>query len=187
MFYIPYLNERIDAVHGPIEFLTFQPCPNSAHILEYPFLFPQEYLVGYFRTINFTTMLTQFDQSTRTVNLQNRLEELYNHRYDRLLRNQLKVPFKDYLVLQISRDNALKETLDQLWGQEKRMLLKPLKVRLGTLEGEVGFDQGGVTCEFFRFVLSEAFKAENGKLDYPHLTTYTDFDQACSPWIPKLG
>jgi len=187
MFYVPYVNECIDAAQAPIDFLGFQECPNSAHVLSFPYLFPQEYLVGYFRTINFTTMLTQFDQSTRTVNLQGRMEELFNHRYDRMLRSQLKVPFKDYLVLQVSRENALKETLDQLWGQEKRMLLKPLKVRVGTLEGEVGFDQGGVTCEFFRFVLTEAFKADNGKLDCLHSISYTEFEKACSPSIPKLG
>ncbi|KAF2690025.1 hypothetical protein K458DRAFT_426870 [Lentithecium fluviatile CBS 122367] len=162
MFHIPYLNERIDTVQSPIDFLDSQDFPNTIHILEFPFLFPQEYLVGYFRTINFTTMFTQFDHSTRTACLQNRLDDLFSERYLRMVRNQLKVSCRDYMVLQVSRENALKETLDQLWGQEKRMLLKPLKVRVGMLEGEVGFDQGGVTCEFFRLVLNEAFKPDNG-------------------------
>jgi hypothetical protein len=163
MFHIPYLNERIDAVQAPIEFIGFQQCPNTAHILDYPYLFPQKYLIGYFRTVNFTAMLTQANHSWRTAHLQTHLIELYSQRYDRLLRNELKVSFTDYLFLQVSREDALKETLDQLWGQEKRMLLKPLKVRLGNLEGEVGFDQGGVTCEYFRIVLVEAFKVENGE------------------------
>lgn len=166
-FHIPYLNERIDAVQAPVDFLKFSSCPNTAHVLEFPFLFRQEYLVGYFRTINLTTMLTQFDHSTRTSNLQNRLGHVLPSRYTAMMRNHLKASFTDYLLLQVGRENTLKETLDQLWGQEKRMLLKPLKVRVGMHEGEVGFDQGGVTCEFFRLVLNDAFEADKGKSKCP--------------------
>ena len=41
-------------------------------------------------------------------------------------------------------------------------MLKPLKVKIGREEGEIGLDHGGVTYEFFRIVLSEAFKPEHG-------------------------
>lgn len=51
------------------------------------------------------------------------------------------------------------------------MLLKPLKVKMGHKEGEVGLDHGGVTYEFFRVVLSEAFRPENGEL---YLSKYTN-------------
>lgn len=75
----------------------------------------------------------------------------------------MKVTFDDYLVLDVSREHTLEETLNQLWGQERRMLLKPLKVKMGLEAGEVGLDQGGVTYEFFRVVLSEAFKPGTGR------------------------
>jgi hypothetical protein len=38
---------------------------------------------------------------------------------------------------------------------------------MGHKEGEVGLDHGGVTYEFFRVVLSEAFRPENGELHCP--------------------
>jgi len=77
--------------------------------------------------------------------------------------------------LDVSRENPLKDTLDQLWGQEKRMLLKPLKVKMGHEEGEVGQDHGGVTYEFFRVVLGEAFQPENGMFTIDPQTRMTWF------------
>lgn len=168
MFHIPYFNEHIDVIREPFEFLNWEERPNSFHIFQYPFLFPKNYLIGYFRTVNFTNMLKQFEQSGRTTSLENRLDdlfELYRDEHWSILRTRLKVTLSDYLVLEISRKNSLQETLDRLWGQEKRMLMKPLKVRMGMQEGEVGLDQGGVTYEFFRLVLSEAFKPDTGRFN----------------------
>jgi hypothetical protein len=76
----------------------------------------------------------------------------------------MKVTMTDYLTLNVSRRETLRDTFDQLWGVEKRTLLKPLKVTMGQVEGEVGLDHGGVTYEFFRVVLREAFKPDHGKL-----------------------
>jgi hypothetical protein len=164
MFEIPFFNERMDAVEEPMKFLSWEEQPNTFHILEYATLFPKQYLVKYFRTINFTSMMTQYDQTTRMHQMQGLLEKFLREPHNWLIRNRMKVTLSDYLILNVSREQPLKDTLDQLWGLEKRMLLKPLKVKMGQHEGEIGADHGGVTYEFFRVVLSEAFKPDHGKI-----------------------
>jgi hypothetical protein len=166
MFEIPFFNERLDAVEEPIKFLSWEDQPNTFHILNYAILFPKDYLVKYFRTINFTSMMTQYDHTTRMHQMQGLLEKFLQEPLNWLVRNRMKVTLSDYLILNVSREQPLEDTLNQLWGLEKRMLLKPLKVKMGQHEGEIGADHGGVTYEFFRVVLSEAFKPDHGKIIY---------------------
>lgn len=162
MFEIPFFNERLETVEEPLKFLSWEEQPNTLHILQYPTLFPMEYLVRYFRTINFTSMMAQYDQTTRTHQMKRSLALFLRDPQDWLINSRMKITLSDYLILNVSRDAPLKDTLDQLWGLEKRMLFKPLKVKMGQNEGEFGADHGGVTYEFFRVVLSEAFQPEHG-------------------------
>jgi hypothetical protein len=162
MFYMPILHERLDSISTPLEFLTHVDNPNFLHLFQYSCLFPPDYLVAYFRTINFTEMFKHFERTERAVQLQRGLDPFLREPYWWQIRNSLKTTFSDYLVLDVKRESALKDTLDQLWRAERRLLLKPLKVKMGMQEGEVGLDQGGVTSEFFRVVLNEAFKPDNG-------------------------
>jgi hypothetical protein len=163
MFEIPFFNEHLDAIEEPMKYLSWEEQPNTFHILDYATLFPKQYLVNYFRTINFTSMMTQYDQTTRTHQMQGLLEKFLRDPHNWLIRNRMKITLSDYLVLNVSREQPLKDTLNQLWGLEKRMLLKPLKIKMGQHEGEIGADHGGVTYEFFRVVLSEAFKPDHGE------------------------
>jgi hypothetical protein len=163
MFSMPYLNERIDAVQEPLDFLNWKKLPNSVHLFEFPFLFREAYLVAYFRTINLNRMMDQGQQWGRTTYIGRRFGNILEDHHWGTLNHRLRVSMEEFLRLDISRVSPLKDTLDQLWGQEMRMLSKPLKVNIGMQEGEVGFDQGGVTYEFFRLVLGEAFKPDNGK------------------------
>ena len=96
------------------------------------------------------------------IRLQQELVPLLRITYQSRLRDILKRTLSDYLVLDVSREHALEETLNQIWRQERRCLMKPLKVRLGMQEGEVGLDHGGITYEFFRVVLGQAFNQETG-------------------------
>ncbi|KAK7179947.1 HECT-domain-containing protein [Paraphaeosphaeria sporulosa] len=163
MFLIPHFHEEIDCIQAPLDFLKYKERPNSFHVLQHPMFFTQDALVGYFRAINFNRMFKQFQKSARITNFQSRWDQIIsNPRHWNVAMDHLEVSFTEYLVLDVTRHNPLEETLDQLWGQEKRKLLKPLKVRIGILEGEVGLDQGGVTYEFFRLILNEAFEPENG-------------------------
>lgn len=176
MFEMPILHERIDTVNEPINYLAWEHQPNTLHIFEYPCLFSKQHLVAYFRTINFTEMMKQYDHTMRTHQMQRSLEMFLQEPYWWEIKRRTKVTLSDYLVLDVSREEPLKDTLDQLWGQDKRMLLKPLKVKMGHKEGEVGLDHGGVTYEFFRVVLSEAFRPENGELYFDDYTnSFTKF------------
>ncbi|KAH3943024.1 hypothetical protein HBH70_045480 [Parastagonospora nodorum] len=175
MFEIPFFNERFDAVEEPVKFLDWEEQPNTLHILQYPALFPEEYLVRYFRTINFTSMMEQYNQTIRTRQMRGLLQMFLRDPHNWLIKNKMKVTLSDYLFLNVSREKPLKDTLDQLWGLEKRMLLKPLKVQMGAEEGELGQDHGGVTYEFFRVVLSEAFKPDHGMFTLDPQTRMTWF------------
>ncbi|KAF1956918.1 hypothetical protein CC80DRAFT_592942 [Byssothecium circinans] len=162
MFSIPYLNEHIDTTKEPTAFLDWEERPNSFHLFQFPFLFKDAYLVAYFRAINFNRMFDQFQQAGRTSHLEQRFSVLLDDIHRQILNDRIRVTTDDFLRLDVHRDDPLKQTLDHLWGREKRMLLKPLKVEIGKGQGEVGLDQGGVTYEFFRIVLGEAFTPANG-------------------------
>ncbi|KAF1941332.1 ubiquitin-protein ligase E3A [Clathrospora elynae] len=179
MFEMPVFNERLANVNEPTRFLTWVEQPNTLHIFQYPSLFPAQYLVAYFRTINFTEMMKQYDLTTRTKQMQKQLPHFLREPYWWIIRSRMKVTLSDYLVLDVSREDALEDALDQLWGLDKRMLLKPLKVKMGHQEGELGLDHGGVTYEFFRVVLGEAFKPDNGMFTIDPETRMTWF-QPCS-------
>jgi hypothetical protein len=163
MFEMPIFNERLDTIAEPDAYITWQHPPNTLHILHYACFFSAQHLVTYFRTINFTKMIKQYDHTIRTRQMQASLNMFLREPYRWVIKSRMKVTLSQYLVLDVSRENPLKDTLDQLWGQDRKMLLKPLKVKMGHSEGEIGVDHGGVTYEFFRVVLSEAFKPEHGK------------------------
>lgn len=76
------------------------------------------------------------------------------------LDRRLKAAQDHYLVLKINRHSILSDAFDQLWHREKRELLRPLRVRMGIEEGEIGHDLGGVQIEFFKLACQEAFRAE---------------------------
>ena len=68
-----------------------------------------------------------------------------------------------YLLLSVSRDNLVRDTFDQLWQRRKGDLLRPLRVRLGEMDGmEIGQDLGGVQIEFFNLICQEMFTEDVG-------------------------
>lgn len=69
-----------------------------------------------------------------------------------------------YLLLTVRRDHILEDAFDQLWQRRKCELLRPLRVRLGEMEGtEVGQDLGGVQIEFFNLVCKTLFSPDAGE------------------------
>ena len=166
MFTIPWLNTQIDHAKEPINFIHWEPQPNLYHIFHFSCLFPTEVTIAYFRTINFASMCKQYQHSEQIAEMQRHLSNFITRPFLNAMNNRLKLSLSDYFVLQVGRENILEDTLNHLWGQERRLLLKPLKVKLGTSDGEMGHDQGGVTYEFFRIVLAEAFKPDYGKFQF---------------------
>lgn len=184
-FEMPFFHERIDTVEEPVRFLAWKPSTNQLHIYQYPSLFSTHHLVTYFRTINFTRILSQYSRTIRTQNIRRSLEMFLKRPHVLLISAYLKTTLLEHLVLEVSRNNVLEDTLNQLWGQKKRLLLKPLKVKLGDGEGgEVGLDHGGVTNEFFSILLSEAFKPDKGMFTVDPQTRMTWFQPGSleAPW-----
>jgi hypothetical protein len=162
-FRIPYLHEHMNAVEDPVKYLDWKQQPNTLHLLQYPELHPTDYLVKFFRVINLTSMMAQYDHTQHTHQMMRQFDSVLREPYLYIIKKRLKVTLNDYLILDVTREQPLKDTLDQLWKQERTNLLKPLKVKLGQQEGEVGLDHGGVTYEFFRVILGEAFAQDYGK------------------------
>ncbi|KAJ4983913.1 Ubiquitin-protein ligase E3A [Stagonosporopsis vannaccii] len=179
MFRIPYLHEHVNAVDEPVKYLDWKPQPNTLHVLGYPELHPTEYLVRFFRVVNLTSMMAQYDHTQHTQQMLRQLDSIIREPYLYMIKHRLKITLTDYLVLDVSREQPLKDTLDQLWRRERKTLLKPLKVKLGQQEGEVGLDHGGVTYEFFRVVLGEAFAPDYGMFTVDSKNQMTWFQPGC--------
>lgn len=91
------------------------------------------------------------------------IEALRRGEYPSVFRQRISEMAGRYLVLDVRRSHILEDTFNQLWGLNQKRLMHPLKVRLGSEEGEEGVDQGGVSLEYFRVALSEALNPDNGK------------------------
>jgi hypothetical protein len=160
VFWIPPVSDRLDHMDVPVEWSTLQPSKATSHLLSYPFIFPPATLVTYFRAINYNSMVKMFESSFATAQLVARMTGFAR---DERVPDRLRIARASYLVLEIRRDNILKDALDQLWKRQKRELLRPLKIRMGMDEGEEGIDHGGVQQEFFRLAFVEALNPDYGK------------------------
>lgn len=93
-----------------------------------------------------------------------------NPHHKTVLQDLLDTASSKYLILEIGRDNVVRDAFDQLWRREKRELLRPLKVHLGESGGEEGFDSGGVQQEFFRLAVSECLDPTYGAFTVDEMT-----------------
>ncbi|KAK3939097.1 ubiquitin-protein ligase E3A [Diplogelasinospora grovesii] len=159
-----YFAERIDPVQAPVAWLSYTSTRQKAHMLDFPYIFNPSTLVTYFRSINFSRMSRSFEESA---SLQERIDfmagrlSLGGHHRD-VLQDLLHTSSSKYLILDVRRTSVIHDAFDQLWRREEREYLRPLKVHLGELEGEEGFDSGGVQLEFFRLAMAEALNPDYG-------------------------
>jgi len=68
-----------------------------------------------------------------------------------------------YLIIQVHRDDIIRDTLHTLQTKEQLELRKPLKVKF---IGEQGVDEGGVKKEFFQILVRELFHVDFGMFIY---------------------
>ncbi|KAL7622320.1 hypothetical protein AAE478_007824 [Parahypoxylon ruwenzoriense] len=174
-----YFGERLDPIQVPVSWLSFTSTRQKVHLLDYPYIFNPSSLVSYFRAINFSRMSRSYEEST---SLQSRInaiiapDSLVTETHQKsVLQDLLKVPSAKYLILDISRKNALRDAFDQLWRREERELMRPLKVHLGEDTGEEGFDSGGVQQEFFRLAIADALNPDYGAFTIDDRTRMTWF------------
>ena len=90
----------------------------------------------------------------------NRVSRQFGLSNNAYLDRRLKIDLEHYLVVKVSRESVLADAFDQLWQRERRELFRPLRVRMGIEEGEIGHDLGGVQVEFFNLVCQEAFESD---------------------------
>ncbi|MCJ1313947.1 hypothetical protein MMC25_007627 [Agyrium rufum] len=161
IFRFPFVVEQLDLTRIPSEWAGKPPSRGKAHLLSYPFLLTDSDLVSCFRAINFSIMGKAYEESMVTSKLLSNMSSII-HTPTISLTNRLKTSMTAFLVLDIRRDNILEDALNQLWRREKRELARPLRVRLGLDEGEMGVDHGGIQQEFFRLAIAEAFHPDYG-------------------------
>lgn len=71
-----------------------------------------------------------------------------------------------YLLVDVRRDHVVQDAFDQIWQRHRREIARPLRVRLGEMEGaEIGQDLGGVQIEFFNLVCKQLFAEDTGEQD----------------------
>lgn len=165
-FRVEYFSNRLDDVDVSVTWTTHTGENGDGHLLDHPFLFTAEVLVSFFRGINFSTMSANYEESS---SLQTRMQAIMepgslitNPHHKAVLQDLLRTASSKYLILKISRSNALMDTFDQLWRRQRRELLRPLKVHLGENNGEEGFDSGGVQQEFFRLAIADCLDPIHG-------------------------
>jgi hypothetical protein len=157
------MTRRIDMIESVIQYAQHTPSKNVLHLLQCHFLFTPKQIIQFFRTLSYLRL----SDAHRHVGYMQAFTERVTFAPDRSQRNYLNTKLKKalsrYLVLDVRREHVLEDTMNQLWGKEKRELLRPLKVRMGMDEGEAGIDHGGVSQEFFRVVFQKAFDPDTGR------------------------
>lgn len=145
-FYLHDLQEVVDiqvdyvrwvAQIDPSILLRFAPSlpPSSAvHFCNYPFVFNAEA----------KTLLLETDQS---IQMHSAMQEATTD----FLMNMLG-GINQYLVLNVSRENIVDDTIRELYQCDSKDLKKPLKIKFC---GEEAEDAGGVRKEFFMLLLKE--------------------------------
>ncbi|KAJ4420087.1 hypothetical protein N0V85_000741 [Neurospora sp. IMI 360204] len=177
-FHSKYFADRLDVVEAPVGWLAHASTRKKLHLLDFPYLFDSNTLVGFFRAINLSRMNRCYEQSA---SIQERFEVYMgrsspmNEHHKRVILDKLKVASSKYLVLEIRRNRVIRDAFDQLWRREEREIMRPLKIHLGERAGEEGFDSGGVQQEFFRLAMAEALDPDYGAFTVDERTKMTWF------------
>ncbi|UNI18063.1 hypothetical protein JDV02_004358 [Purpureocillium takamizusanense] len=165
-FRVDHFSERLDPMEMPVTWADFTSTRRRNHLLDYPYLFTPDALVSFFRSINFSRMSTTFEESSSLKTRMNAIVDpgslVTNPHHKHVLQDLLRTASSKYLVLDIGRDNVVRDAFDQLWRRQERELLRPLKIHLGEDGGEEGFDSGGVQQEFFRMAIAECLDPRFG-------------------------
>ncbi|PNY25920.1 Ubiquitin-protein ligase E3A [Tolypocladium capitatum] len=165
-FRVDYFSERLATMEMPVAWAAFTSTRQRHHLLDHPYLFSPEALVSFFRAVNFSRMSRTFEESsslkTRMCAIVDPGSLVTNPHHKLVLQHLLRTASSKYLVLEIGRENVIRDAFDQLWRRQERELLRPLKIHLGEDGGEEGFDSGGVQQEFFRMAIAECLDPSYG-------------------------
>jgi len=186
-FYLPFVTRRLDPKAVASQYLQ-DPLDEEnidrfgeLNILDFTFITLPRFVTLVFRMINFDRLVNAYGESNFNQMMIERLPFAIDPSNQTFVQSKLKPALSKFLVLDIRRDHLLEDAFDQLWGREHRELLRPLKVKIGSREGEgeEGVDHGGVSQEFFRLIWAQAFDPDMGLFDTDETTRMSWF-QPCS-------
>lgn len=188
IFWLPVVAYRLDAVE--LARMWGDGRSDDVHILEYGFLFTVHQVAAYFRTMNHLTMRKANSDAEIASALHSKAGPPY---LEPPVEDRLKYLEDHYLLLNVSRDNVLQDAFDQLWQRRSGELLRPLRVRLGEMDGfEVGHDLGGVQIEFFNLVCKEVL-LESARMQFApryrpnnKLTSFRNIHNGCDDRLQLL-
>jgi hypothetical protein len=163
MLTLKFMSRQIDTAESVTQYAQHTPSRSVLHLLNCHFLFKSEHMIQWFRTLSYLRLSDAYRHVGYMQSLTERITFSPDETQRAYINMKLKKALSRYLVLDVRREHVLEDTMNQLWGKEKRELLRPLKVRMGMDEGEAGIDHGGVSQEFFRVVFKEAFDPDTGK------------------------
>ncbi|KAK5083929.1 hypothetical protein LTR05_006436 [Lithohypha guttulata] len=176
-FEMAFISDGLDDVQTPSQWLEFRPDSSNLHILQFPFLLPPADLVKYFRSINLKLM-KQSHENALLVYASGKAQLLLSpwrvNNVTEVL-DETRAHMARYFVMTVSRERMLEDAIGQIWRRERQELTRPLKVRVGIDEGELGLDHGGVQQEFFRLIFAEAFHPQYGMFETDPTTHMTWF------------
>lgn len=146
-----YISELTELISVPTDYLAWQ-CSSedeaSSYFCYYPFVFDAAAKTKLLHTDAVFQMQSAM-QSAASQQLTNLL--LFSH--------SSASDVSQYLVLTVSRDNLVHDTIDQLVQLSSVDLKKPLRVRFS---GEEAEDAGGVRKEFFMILMRELLDPKYG-------------------------
>lgn len=177
LFEMEFIPAALDEVEMPFEWLSFKTNASTFHILQFSFLIPAVNLVKYFRSLNLKIMKQSHEKAmgTCTNGKSQLLLGFWRVNNVHEVFDKMRAHMARYFVMTIRREHILEDAVGQIWRRERQELTRPLKVRMGEDEGELGLDHGGVQQEFFRLVFAEAFDPRYGMFDTDQVNRMTWF------------
>ncbi|XP_076346603.1 HECT and RLD domain containing E3 ubiquitin ligase 4 isoform X3 [Tachypleus tridentatus] len=157
-FYISEVTEKVDVRYDYVNWLQITSEPRiwtykkgRLFFCDYPFVFDAQA----------KTLILQTDSALQ---MESAMNSAHQHNLARLFMPIMN-PVNPYLVLCVSREHLVNDTLHQLGNYPSADLKKPLKV---VFSGEEAVDAGGVRKEFFMLLLREILDLKYGMFkEYP--------------------
>lgn len=153
---VPQVYSYLDIEAACFSWQTHIPIKATRHIFSFPAMFKSTARFEFFRTCCHLRMRRSVKEATFATNARRKiLHQSSTDMDESYLDRRMKIVQRHYLVLDVRRDTLLSDALNQVWQREHRELFKPLRIRLGSDNGEIGHDLGGVQVEFFNLLCAE--------------------------------
>uniref|UniRef100_A0A336LYC2 CSON004352 protein n=1 Tax=Culicoides sonorensis TaxID=179676 RepID=A0A336LYC2_CULSO len=162
-FHLQDLSENVDIKHEYVNWIMDSTVHNF-HLCNYPFLFDAAS----------KTILLQTDQS---IQMYNAMQSAANQGFMAMFAGALNrnpSSIQQYVVLNVTRENIVDDTIRELALYQASDLKKPLKIKF---YGEEAEDAGGVRKEFFMLLIKEILDPKYGMFKYYSESRYIWFSE----------